>query len=50
MDESQDSVAAELQLDHGTTSFKLKAKGTGPVDAVAKALSSHIQQAITVVD
>jgi len=50
VDDSQDIASAEVQLDHGTTPFTLQAKGTGPVDAVAKALSEHIQQDISVVD
>src|SRR5690606_2796817 len=50
VDDSQDSATAEVQLEHGTTSLTLQAKGTGPVDAVAKALSEHIKQTISVVD
>lgn len=49
-DESQDCVIAELQLEQGSTVFTLKAKGSGPIDAAAKALSEHIQQVISVVD
>lgn len=49
-DESQDCVIAELQLEQGLTAFTLKAKGSGPIDAAAKALSEHIQQVISVVD
>lgn len=50
VDESQDYALAEVQLEHGTASFTLSAKGTGPVDAVAKALSTHMKQDIFVVD
>lgn len=50
VDESQDSAMAELQLEHGNTSFTLKAKGTGPIDAVATALAEHINQPIAIVD
>lgn len=50
VDESEDAAMAELQLEHGNNAFTLKAKGTGPIDAVATALAEHINQPITIVD
>jgi len=49
-DDSDDSVKAEINLQHVDKSLILNGYGNGPVDAAAKAIGGHLGKDIVVVD